>query len=65
MHKNTGHSLGETLTIMRKDNMIKFDPDIFRVFEHNLTIFQDIHYQYRDSGDKEKLGGTSSLHVTV
>jgi len=62
---NTGLNLGETLTIMRKDNMIKFDPDIFRVFEQNLSIFQDIHYQYRDSGDKEKFGGASSLHVTV
>lgn len=62
---NNGQSAAEALGIMRKENKIKFDPDIFRIFEQNIKTFNDIHHQYRDAGDKEKFSGITSLHVTV
>lgn len=38
----------EAVTIMRKENTLRFDPEIFPIFEQSLSDFQDIYAQYRD-----------------
>jgi putative two-component system response regulator len=38
----------DTLTIMRKENGVRFDPVVFDAFERCLSTFVDIHHQYND-----------------
>lgn len=38
----------ETLSIMRQEVGIRFDPVIFSVFEQCVDDFADIHHQYND-----------------
>jgi len=58
-------TIKESIIIMQKENKIKFDPDIFRVFEKNISIISDINFQYRDKCDKDKLTGITSFDITV
>lgn len=63
--RNGKLNLGETMTIMRKENRTRFDPDIFGIFEQNLSIIQDIYFQYKDADYKDRSGNTPSFNVTA
>lgn len=39
----------DTLTIMRNENGIRFDPVVFDAFEQSLPAFLEIHHQFNDS----------------
>jgi putative two-component system response regulator len=39
----------DTLAIMRKENGVRFDPNVFEAFERCLSTFIEIHHQYNDT----------------
>ncbi|MBV5306294.1 MAG: response regulator [Desulfobulbaceae bacterium] len=45
----------DTLTIMRKENGVRFDPVVFDAFERCLSTFVDIHHQYNDTPSVSRL----------